>query len=52
MGILSARLERFDVTALITFVLAGGISSPSRELVNTLAEVAANPGAAQIASGG
>jgi sodium/hydrogen antiporter len=48
-GALSARLERFDVTAPITFVLAGlllthgpltllGIA-PSRELVKALAEI-------------
>jgi sodium/hydrogen antiporter len=47
-GTLSARLERFDVTAPITFVLAGlllthgplevlGVT-PSRELIKTLAE--------------
>src|SRR5271165_1645905 len=48
-GTLSARLERFDVTAPIVFVLAGLLLThgllaplgftPSRELVKTLAEV-------------
>lgn len=49
-GALSARLERFDVTAPITFVLAGLLLThgppaplgfaPSREAVKSLAEVA------------
>ena len=48
-GTLSARLERFDVTAPITFVLAGVLLThgplvhlgvvPSRELVKALAEI-------------
>jgi NhaP-type Na+/H+ or K+/H+ antiporter len=48
-GMLSARLERFDVTAPITFVLAGALLThgplaplgfmPSHELVKSLAEV-------------
>jgi NhaP-type Na+/H+ or K+/H+ antiporter len=48
-GALSARLERFDVTAPITFVIAGLVLThgplavlgvaPSREVVKTLAEI-------------
>jgi hypothetical protein len=48
-GMLSARLERFDVTAPITFVLAGALLThgplaplgfmPSHQLVKSLAEV-------------
>ena len=47
-GTLSARLERFDVTAPITFVLAGLLlthgplavlgTAPSKELIKDLAE--------------
>jgi len=49
VGTLSARLERFDVTASITFVLAGLLLThgplaflsvvPSKELIKELAEL-------------